>query len=275
VDGKPVQGIYFGISMPEYESIPALNWSRLSGYLKSAAHGKAAEAALDESDELTIGSAVHRAVLEPEKFDEEFGAVPDDAPAKRSNADKEWWRQFYAANQGKTFLKPETLRDVKRMAEVCYAHPRAGKLLTAPGNKREVVIVWMHPTFGLWCKARIDLVTRLGGISYVADLKTSRDASPYGFARDISLFNYHAQLAHYRDGLNIVAPFERSVCFIVVEKDPIIPVVYDLDEASLEQGARDVARAFQTYIDAEAAQSWPGYEDGMIGLPAWRLKGGE
>jgi hypothetical protein len=109
-------GVFEKMSMAEYESIPALRWSRLSEYLRSAAHGKAAESRVEDSDDLTIGQAIHTAVLEPGAWDERFGTLPDDAPAKRSNADKQWWRDFYAANQGKTFIKPETYAMVTRCA---------------------------------------------------------------------------------------------------------------------------------------------------------------
>lgn len=271
-EGKLKPGLYRGLSMLDYEKIPALNWSKVEPFLKSAAHGRAAMMRAEDSDALTIGQAVHRAVLEPSLFGEEFGIVPEDAPAKRSKEDKAWWAEFAAANQGRTMLKPDTFRNVQRMAEAVYAHPKANAMLNAEGNVREVVAVWMHPEFGIYCKQRADLLTRWRGGTYIVDLKTARDASEYGFSRDISTFNYHGQAAFYRMGLNVLAPFDRKWAWIVVEKEPEVAVVYECDEATLEQGEADARRAIKTYIDAEAAQSWPGYKDAVIGLPAWRLR---
>jgi hypothetical protein len=268
-------GVFEKMSMAEYESIPALRWSRLSEYLRSAAHGKAAESRMEDSDDLTIGQAVHTAVLEPGAWEERFGVLPEDAPAKRSNADKLWWANFYAANQGRTFLKRETYETVRRCAEAVYAHPRANLWLTSPLSKREVVVVWMDREFGMFCKIRCDLVTSVEGLSRLVDLKSTRDASAYGFSRDVNQFHYAGQVAFYLRGLDAVAPFERSAAFIAVEKDPAIAVCYDLGPASLEIGQDEVRRAMTTFIEAEAAQKWPGYPDGVIELPAWRLKGGE
>lgn len=273
-EGKLKAGLYRGLSMLDYQKIPAINWSKVEPYLRSAAHGKAAEMRAEDSDALTVGQAVHRAVLEPALFDTEFGTIPDDAPQKRSNADKAWWAQFYADNAGRTMLKPETLRSVKLMSQAVYDRPRASAMLTAEGNTREVVAVWMHPEFGVWCKGRIDLLTRWQGGTYIADLKTARDASPWAFSRDIKTFNYHGQAAFYKDGLNTIAPFDRKWAWIVVEKEPAVAVVYDCGEATMELGQREARRAMQTYIDAEAAQKWPGYPDGEIDVPAWALKGG-
>lgn len=275
VNGKPVPGIYENISMPLYESIPALRWSRLSEYLRSAAHGKAAESRFDDTDDLTFGQAVHTAVLEPGSWEERFGTLPEDAPTRRSNDGKAWWRAFEAANQGRTFLKRETFEAVKRCAESVYAHPRANLWLTSPLSKREVVIVWMDPEFGMYCKVRCDLVTSVEGMTRLVDLKSARDASPYGFSRDMNLYHYAGQVAFYLRGLDAVAPFDRSAAFIAVEKDVPVTVCYDLGPASLEIGQDEVKRAMARFVEAEATQKWPGYADGIIDLPAWKLKGGE
>lgn len=267
-------GIFEGMPMFEYEAIPALRWSRLSEYLRSPAHGKAAESRFWGSDDLDFGQAVHTSVLEPGEWESRFGVFPEDAPTKRSNDGKAWWRDFEAANKGKVFLKRETVDAVRRCAEAVYAHPRANLWLTSPKSKREVVIVWMDEC-GMYCKARIDLVSNVEGMTRVIDLKSTRNASPYEFGRDIGNYHYAGQLAFYMRGLDAVAPFERSAAFIAVEKDPAVAVCYDLGPASLEVGQDEVKRALATFVESEASQKWPGYPDGVIDMPAWRLRGGE
>lgn len=268
-------GLYRGLSKLEYEAIPAIRWSRLSEYLRSPAHGRLASMRAENSDALTVGDALHRAVLEPSQFEVEFGMVPEDAPPKRSKEDKLWWAQFEADNAGRTMLKPDDFRGVREMATSIYGHKRAEAMLNAPGNAREVSAVWMDPEFGLWCKARLDLLTKWNGVTYVVDVKTARDASPYGFSGDIARYYYHGQAAWYVSGLNVLAPFERRFAFIVVEKETAVSVVYDMDDPSMEQGAKETRLAFRRFVESEAAQSWPGYPDGFIGLPAWKLKGGD
>jgi hypothetical protein len=70
-------GVFEGMSTAEYESIPALRWSRLKAYLRSPAHGKAAESRFDGSDDYDFGQAVHTSVLEPGTWEERFGVFPE------------------------------------------------------------------------------------------------------------------------------------------------------------------------------------------------------
>jgi hypothetical protein len=133
----------------------------------------------------------------------------------------------------------------------------------------------MDAEFGMFCKIRCDLVTSVEGMTRLVDLKSARDASPWGFSRDANLYHYAGQVAFYLRGLDAVAPFERSAAFIAVEKDPAVVVCYDLGPASLEVGRDEVKRAMTTFVEAESAQKWPGYPDGILELPAWKLKGGE
>jgi len=261
-----------GMSFLDYEKLPAINWSRLKPYLKSAAHGKAAERESDDADFLDYGQALHRAVLEPGLFDQEFGTIPEDAPTKRSNEGKAWWQAFEAANVGRTMLKPETLVAVRRGAEAVYAHPRMAAMLNATGSQREVVALAMDPEFGIYRKARLDLLSSWQGESFIVDLKSAFDASNYGMSRAMNTNAYHAQLSFYRQTLNYVAPYDRRAALFAVEKDPTIAVAYDVDEATLEVGEQDVVKAMRTFIESDAAQRWPGYPDGMLSLPAWRLK---
>lgn len=268
-------GIFEGMSVPEYESIQALRWSRLSEYLRSPAHGKAAEAKAEDTEALTVGQAIHTAILEPGEFEARFTIVPENAPAKRSNADKQWWADFAAANRGKSIIKPEAYRMVRACAESAYAHPRARLWLTSPKSKREVVVVWMDDEFGMYCKSRIDLVSNVEGLTRVIDVKSALDVSPYAFSRTMSDYHYAGQLAFYLRGLNAVREYDRTAAFIAIEKDPPVTVCYDVGPATLEAGQDEVRKALSTFVDCESKQEWPGYPDGVIDLPVWRLKRGE
>jgi hypothetical protein len=266
------EGIYVGMSWLDYQKIEAINWSKLSPYLRSAAHGLRGELSSKSADYLTFGQAVHKAVLEPGRFDEDFGTVPEDAPAKRSKDDKAWWARFYAANAGRTMLDADVLRNVKLVAEAVYQHPRANAMLTVPNNRREVVVVARDPVSGMLGKARLDLISQWNGVTYIVDLKNLRDARPYGVAKAIDDYSYHGQLAWYRRLANVVAPWPRECCLITTEQDPAIAVCYDVEADTLDQGDRDVDLAMSRWIESGKTQKWPGYPDGTIGLPAYKLK---
>lgn len=279
VDGKPIQGIYRGLTVAEYEAIPALRWSRLSNYLTSPAHGLAGEKSADDAEYLDFGQAVHTAVLEPTQLGARFAAIPEDAPIRRGKDNLAWWARFQSENAGKTLLKLEKLEEVKVITKVVYEHPTVNALLTHPKAAKEVVVVWMDKEFGMWCKARLDLVTKLrvrgGELSYLVDVKTSADGSPEGFGRAIADFEYHGQLAFYKRGLQAVAPFERQSGFIVIEKKIPVVAFYTLDDDSLAIGEARVAKAVSVYLNAQTTGKWPGYPDGIVSLPPWKLKGRE
>lgn len=269
-------GIYPGLTYSEYDQIRGLNWSVLRRFKKSAAHARAEQLAPPEpTEDMDTGHALHTLVLEPASFDERYVIVPEDAPARRSKADKEWWAVFNEENKGRERIRPAELAELRRMRDGLYANPRAAELLTDPRALREVVIVWDDPEYGVRCKGRIDLVSRWQGVSIVADVKTARDAGQWSFGKDIDTYDYAGQITWYRDGLQAVRPMqggERIPYFLVIEKEePYCGVVYELGQASREAGRAAARRFLARYVEAERTGQWPGYPDGVIELPSYAL----
>jgi hypothetical protein len=275
-------GIYPGLTYNEYDQIRGLNWSVLRRFKKSAAHARAEQLAPPEpSDDMDFGNAFHTLVLEPAKFDERYVIVPEDAPARRSKVDKEWWAVFEEENKGRERVKPVELAELRRMRDGLYANPRAAELLTDPRALREVVVVWdwidtsVPGGYSVRCKGRIDLVSRWQGVSIVADVKTARDAGTWSFGKDLDTYDYAGQIVWYRDGLQSVRPMqggERIPYFLVVEKEePFCGVVYELGQASREAGRAMALRLMARYVEAERSGLWPGYPDGVLELPSYAL----
>ena len=179
-----------------------------------------------------IGHAAHLAVLEPELYAERAGALS--APDRRV---------------------------CDGIARSVHAHPTAGPLL-ATGGHAELTALWemeaQHPThparFG--CKARIDYAA--DGV--LLDLKTTRDAGRGAFGRSIRTWGYHRQLAWYRYALRRHGwPVER-VAIVAVEKTPPYPTrVYELDEAALAAGEREIRELLGVYARCVATGTWPAY----------------
>ena len=132
--------------------------------------------------------------------------------------------------------------------------------------------MWKDPETGLMCKGRIDLLTTYEGDQVVCDLKSTRDASPHSFARDMALYGYFRSLAWYQLGLAVLTGEEFMCALVAVEKQPpYATVVYELDDRSVAIGQRHMRNVLTDYAKAVADDYWPGYGEGLVplGLPAW------
>ena len=76
-DGAPAPGLYKDVAFQTYASWSAINASTLVPYLQSAMHGKwAQDHPKPTTDEQSLGTAAHAAILEPERFDTYFVKKP-------------------------------------------------------------------------------------------------------------------------------------------------------------------------------------------------------
>lgn len=270
-------GIYPGLTYAEYDQIRAINWSVLRKFRRSPAHARLQMTDPPEpTDEADTGNAFHRFVLQPEEFAKEYLVVPADAPGRRSNKDKEWWRQFEEENKGRTLLTAKELEELAAWRDGLYRSENVRTLLDDPDARRELTIVWKDSDTGLLCKGRIDLVSRALGATMVVDFKTAVDASDFGFRSAISRFGYAGQIMFYSDGLNVLAPMpkgsSRTPAFVPVEKTPpYCARVLSLGIASQEAARQQWRDFLKMYREAVEQNYWPGYPDGEIDLPKWAL----
>ena len=107
------------------------------------------------------------------------------------------------------------------------------------GGAAEVTGMWNQ--HGAPCKSRMDY---LAGAT-IFDVKTCRDASPDGFARQIASFSYHLQAAHYSAGYREIVGWDLDrFMFIAVETEaPYMCRLYTLDPRSLQTGRLMMERA--------------------------------
>lgn len=267
-------GLYQGLPFADYWRIDAVNHSMLEGFRRTPAHAR--ELMIhpkDGTQALALGHAFHTFVLEPARFAEQYAvAIKVD---KRTNVGKAEWAEWEAANKGRLPLSEQEFQAYHLMREAILAHPTAAELLAGKGAN-ELSIVWRDQATGLLCKARLDRVASLTGYSFIADLKTTRDAGEKSFSRDLSSFGYHRQGAWYREGLAALRPALRRMAFIAVEKEaPYCVAVHELDERALEQGSRENRDYLESYKRCMESGSWPGYDSGMslLDVPSWAMDG--
>jgi exodeoxyribonuclease VIII len=189
-----------------------------------------------------------------------------------SDVKAEWMRN----NGHRNVLEPETWDQLHRMRDAVMAHPAARALMTAPG-KAEQSVYWVDEVTGVLCRCRPDKWLDTG---YIADLKTTEDASPEAFGKSIATYAYDVQDAFYTDGCAAAGRPIRGFLFVAVEKTACVVdgvamgvAVYRLDDVSRDIGRAKYRADLATYAECKRTGVWPCYGTKIqeISVPAWSL----
>lgn len=253
-------GIWPGISRAEYDSIEAINASRLQHFEKSDLHGRDAMLHPKKpSRGMEVGTVFHMNMLEPGRFEAEY-VVPPKVDRRRTE-DKIVWAKFEAKNVGKTYIDADAHEEITGMREMIWSRPFASGVLSAPGLN-EVAIVWTDEDTGVLCKGLLDKIAEYAGWTWLADIKSTRDASRDGFAREIKKHAYGAKAAFYHDGCNVLAPRERRFVWLAVENSrPFAAAEYECTEEAIEKGRSRYRRWLRNYAEALRTNQWRGYPE--------------
>lgn len=280
-------GVYDNIQAEDYHRILGLTKSGLMMLRKSPAHFWHWMTAPSEpaTKAMSIGTATHLAVFEPEKFDKEVVVIPEDAPKKPTKAQMEakkpsedaveaiaWYKEFYAKAGDRLILNQEEYAQVMGMATAVRGNEEIIPYLTHPSAKIESSIVSVEKVNGLdiVCKGRCDLITMDNTV--IVDLKTCEDCSQDGFNKNSNSMGYWMQAAHYikicrASGI----PVEKFV-FIAVEKNPpYCTALYSYDESSLERAFQIREALMKRLSNCIASNKFPAHTSGVgsLSLPPW------
>jgi len=231
-----------------------------------------------------MGSAIHKYVLEREEFEQEF--LTGISCARRSNANKEEWAQwFYAhgadgshitshkaaewnglfeAETGKNMVKPEEIALIAMMSESVMRNRNARRLLESGASESSVY--WKDAETELHFRCRPDYLN-----AFCSDLKSCRSADPRLFGNAIHDMGYHISAAMYQAGLLEVTGEIHPFLFIAIEKTPpFLCAVYRIDEPGTQLGDnifRHYARKLATCLHEN---KWPGLDDNLsLPLPPY------
>jgi exodeoxyribonuclease VIII len=215
---------------------------------------------------MRLGTLTHTAVLEPDRFSSEVIARPEGID-RRTSAGKAAWAAFELEAEGREIITNEEGAKLAAIRDAVRSHPAAAKAL-AGSPVIEQSIFW--DADGIACRCRPDCVTEKG---VIVDLKTTREASPEGFAKSIAQYRYHVQAAFYSDGYRAAfgeAP--RGFVFIAVETEPpYLVAVYVTSETMTQRGRIDYQTDLDTFRRCQDTDTWPGYSEAplTIDLPKW------
>ena len=253
----------------EYHAAEGVSKSDLDLIHLSPAHFKARKGNQLQTPAMLIGSAIHKLVLEPDDFGNEYTAVPE--CDRRTKEGKAIYAEFMEKSAGKSLLTAQQLADVSAVSDAVLNHSLAGKLLA--GGQAETSYFWHDEKNSLLCKCRPDYLKG----RYCIDLKTTQSARPEDFMKSAYNFRYHVQAYWYLKGLKACGVNAEKFIFIAVEKEPPYAVcVYVAGEDFLRLGEKEAEKDLETYRRCLETGCWHGYDEEpaihTLELPAWVRK---
>jgi exodeoxyribonuclease VIII len=247
----------------DYHARPEISSSDVKAVaLKSLLHWK--NKIYKPSVAFDLGSATHAMLLEPEKDLVIRG--PED---RRGNKWKEL--KLAADLDGKTLLTESDFDLAQAMAAAVFAHPVATMWLQVYDLVAEGSFFADDPQTGVKLKCRPDGFLPELGIMF--DIKTTQDASPDGFPRDLRKYGYDLQASFYRRVMKLHGAGDLAFYFICVEKDaPHAVCVHALTDEYLAAADLKVTDTLHKIANAEAANDYPtGWPlCNVIDLPRWQ-----
>ena len=229
---------------------------------KSLAHWKGK--VWKESSAFALGSAVHALVLEAENNLVMRG--PED---RRGNKWKE--AKLAADLDGKILLTEGDYDLAQAIAAPIINHEVVKGWIADPSFVAEASFFAEDYLTGVKMKCRPD--GYLVGSGIVFDIKTTRDASPEGFPREIRNYNYDLQASYYLRCLQQAGYMATTFVFVAVEKEPPYAVcLHALTEGYLGVADARVTATLEKISRAEASNlfttGWPLIN--VVDLPRWQ-----
>ena len=267
-------GVHFDLPAADYHALPGASASQLRTLWQSTpAHLKAS---LDEPRETTaammLGTLAHSVILEPDKPLPGIVIQPDEyEPGKKWTNAAKVCKEWRAAQEqaGLLVLKADEYDAVLGMSSAIADHQIAGPMLE--NGKPEVSLVTHDTANGIPVRARLDFVP--DGAPFLADVKTTQDASARGFERKAYESGFHIQAALYLALWNSLTGETRTgFRFIVCEQKPPYAVnVFDASPEFLSTGNYAFKQTLATYARCVHEDSWPAYPPTLqpLSLPKW------
>ena len=261
---KITPGIYYDMTNEAYHSTDAISAS----FIKSAVATSLFQARFGKSDinklVAQIGTATHSEVLEPEKNN----VVLSQEETRRTKAYKE--QEAACEKAGKVLLTQKDYDLVQGMAHGVKVEddnsktitigglrndPACAKLLTAKDRICEASIFVKHES-GLMLKCRPDIFSKK--LMIMGDVKTTQDASPAGFNREIWKRLYYLQASYYMLVAEMAGIEINHFAFLAVQKTyPYLAHYHIIDNAAIEYGKQRVYRMLVDLFHAKQRGEYP------------------
>ena len=261
----------------DYRNHPAISRSELWKMNESAEKFKwFIDHPLSPTPALLFGQMIHKLLLQPESFDDEFVVAPN--IDRRTKAGKEEYEAFLAEVGDRSVVSLDDYNKALDMVSVVRSNPIANNLLQ---GAKEVPYFWTDEDTGEQCKCRLDCLHSEDGDLFIVDYKTTGNASTEIFSnKDVFRYGYHFQAAMYSEGVmhNLELDERPQFVFIAQEKTApysvnVIAVPDDVMLAGLDKYRELLGK----YHQCKVLDYWPGYNDmgeiNEVTLPGWMALG--
>ena len=222
---------------------------------------------------LIFGQMVHKLVLEPDTFENEFVIMPE--CDRRTKEGKAQWFDFLQGAGDRTPIKAEDYEKALGMRNALTENDLIVKLLS---GKHEVPLFWTDELTGEQCKVRLDCFTPLSDKVLIVDYKSTNDAGTEPFIRSAINYGYDFQAAMYTEAVRRVMDQEAVFIFIAQEKEPPYAVnVLAADQLLVQRGYDTFRELLGIYHECKTSGNWYGYlgpsnQINVLGLPAYLAK---
>lgn len=243
----------------EYHAHPAISSSAVKTVLSSSVwHWK--NQVSKETTAMQRGTAVHDFALEG-------GANTVRGPeTRRGNA----WKDAQEEAGSKLLLPEKEYDEAQDIASALLQDQACAKQLRCPDAKKEYSLFATCPQTGLELRCRPDLYNPTDLV--MSDVKTTTDASPTGFNREIYKWRYDVQGSFYKYVSELCGWKVTHFAFLAVETSaPYAAHMHVMSLDAMEIGRKDMMRTLQKIADAKAKDDysldWGRFT--MVHPPSW------
>ncbi len=227
---------------------------------------------------MDIGTAIHSALLQPTEINNHVVRLPELNYRKKDDVAQ--WQEIRDANPGKVYLRPEVWDKVESIVDAVLndeGQTFAREILSLAGDRELSIIEDVQGCrYTTKCKARIDMLAPEANT--IVDLKTTRDASPAGFAKAVANRHYYRQAAFYKYMVEQATgnKVDYFVFLAIETHEPYLSGVYRIKPQDLMEGTNEFRKLIDVYGKCENHNEWEGYQvaDQIIDLelPGWTFK---
>lgn len=254
------------LSNADYHADEAIGSTGLKLIIRSPAHFRYQEPVEHDTRAKQLGTALHCALLEPDRFLTHYLIANCD---DRRDAQYKGLAKDVGGDRVLTITEHRRIVSAQKSA---YRNSEARELLEYPG-RYELTVKATCPETGVKVKCRFD--KKLDDFRAL-DVKKTQDAREDPFGRSIDNYMYYLSVAFYMDAW-YWATGERitSMPLIAIEeKSPHAVMVHHLPEDWIQQGRYEYETALRIYADCLEKDEWPSYvnESCVAAMPDWRVR---
>lgn len=180
----------------------------------------------EEQRHLSIGSAIHEKVMEPQYFDLHFIVYPK--VDKRTTAGKMLYEQFVKQSEGKTIIYDDEIEMINSVAETARKNKTFMSFLE--DSYTEISCYTVDEKTGLRLRMRPDILCK--SKSTIVDIKSCLESSPKEFKHNVYSYSYNLSAAYYSDFINR----ENYVFAAMEKKQPYQTSLFVCNDEMLEYG---------------------------------------